>query len=405
MLRSALRAARTPPRMITLILLAAISVLSLNMFLPSLTHMAADFDVDYALINLSVAGYLAVTAVLQVVMGPVSDRFGRRPVLLASLVVFTVASLGCLWATNIWIFLGFRMLQGAVVSAMALSRAVVRDMFSAQEAAGVLGTITMVMAVAPMLGPSFGGLLDQWFGWRASFAAFAVMGGALGLLVWADLGETNLDPSETFAKQFRSYPELLRSRRFWGYAMCLAFSIGAFYSFIGGMALVAEAEFDLSTAQVGIGMGSITGGFAFGNFLSSRLSRRYALSTMMILGRLSACVGLVGGLILLAFDVVGVFTYFGAVIFVGIGNGLTLPACTVGAMSVRPRLAGSAAGLSGALMVAGGAVLTSITGSVLTPENGAWLLLVIMLVSAFLGLLAAYYVRWIDIHEGATISD
>ena len=388
--------------MITLILMASVGILTLNMFLPSLNHMAEDFGVDYALVNLSIAGYLAVTAVLQVIMGPLSDRYGRRPILLISMGLFTVASVGCLLAENFWIFLTFRMLQGAVISATALSRAAVRDMFSAQDAAGVLGTITMVMAVAPMLGPGFGGVLDQLFGWRASFVAFAAMGVGMTVLIWVDMGETNLNPSETFLKQFATYPELLGSRRFWGYALCLAFSVGAFYSFLGGAALVSGAEFDLTTAQLGIGMGSITGGFAFGNFLMSRLAKRKALSTLMIWGRVTACVGLAGGLICLMFDVVGVYTYFGAVIFVGIGNGLTLPACTVGAMSVRPKLAGSAAGLSGALMVGGGAVMTSITGTMLTPQNGAWLLLAIMLVSSFLGLLAAYYVRRIDLREGAT---
>lgn len=397
-----LGAARTPPRMITLILLASVGILTLNMFLPSLNHMAADFGVDYGLVNLSIAGYLAITAVLQVIMGPLSDRYGRRPILLMCMGLFTAASVGCFLAENFWVFLTFRMLQGAVISATALSRAAVRDMFSAQDAAGVLGTITMVMAVAPMLGPGFGGLLDQVFGWRASFAVFVLMGIGMTVLVWVDMGETNQNPSETFLKQFRTYPELLGSRRFWGYALCLAFSVGAFYSFLGGAALVSGAEFDLTTAELGLGMGSITGGFAFGNFLMSRLAKRAALSTLMIWGRVTACAGLAGGLIFLMFDVVGVYTYFGAVIFVGIGNGLTLPACTVGAMSVRPKLAGSAAGLSGALMVGGGAVMTSITGNLLTPQNGAWLLLAIMLASSFLGLLAAFFVRRIDLREGPT---
>lgn len=397
-----LGAARTQPGLPTLILLTAVSILTLNMFLPSLGHMAEDFAVDYSLVNLSVGGYLAVTAVLQVIMAPLSDRYGRRPVLLVSISLFTLASLGCFLAQDIWVFLAFRMLQGAIITATALSRAAVRDMYEPNEATSVLGTITMVMAIAPMLGPSVGGVLDQWLGWRASFAAFTLMGLALGVLTWVDFGETNLTPSETFLKQFQAYPELLGSRRFWGYSLCQAFSVGAFYSFIAGAALVAAANFDLTTAQVGIGIGSITGGFAFGNFLSSRMAKTRALSTMMILGRLTAFGGLVLGLLFLAAGVVSVYTYFGCVIFVGLGNGLTLPACTVGAMSVRPRLAGSAAGLSGALMVAGGAVLTTLTGAVLTPQNAAWMVLAIMLASAFLGLLTAYYVRYIDRIEGAT---
>ncbi|WP_245815151.1 multidrug effflux MFS transporter [Shimia gijangensis] len=387
--------------MATLILLTAISILTLNMFLPSLAHMADDFGVDYALVNLTVAGYLAVTSVLQLIFGPLSDRYGRRPVLLVGLVLFCLASLGCLLAQDFWWFLTFRVLQGAVISGSVLSRAVVRDIAPPQQAASILGYIAMVMAIAPFLGPSFGGLLDQWFGWRASFLAFSFMGVGLLALVWVDLGETNLTPSETFTKQFLAYPELIRSRRFWGYSLCLAFSVGAFYSFLGGAALVSTTEFDLTTAQLGLGMGSITGGFAFGNFLSGRLSTRFSLTTMMIIGRLTACAGLLAGLLFVLIGVVEVPTYFGAVVLVGMGNGLTLPAANAGSMSVRPRLAGSASGLSGALMMAGGAALTSLAGTLLSPGNAAWLLLVIMLISSFAGLLAALYVRRIDLHEGA----
>ena len=182
--------------MLTLVLLTALSVLSLNMFLPSLSNIARDFQTDYALVNLSIAGYLAITAVLQLIMGPLSDRYGRRPVILAGLAIFVLASLGCALATGIWAFLGFRIVQGAIISGAALSSAVVRDMVPAQEAASLLGYIAMAMAVAPMLGPMFGGALDELFGWRASFWSFAGLGVALLVLCWVDLGETNKAPSE-----------------------------------------------------------------------------------------------------------------------------------------------------------------------------------------------------------------
>ncbi|MCW8842452.1 MAG: multidrug effflux MFS transporter [Rhodobacteraceae bacterium] len=398
-------ARRGPPHLATLIILTGVSILTLNMFLPSLQHMAEDFGVEYAVVNLAVAGYLLVTGVLQIILGPLSDRYGRRPVLLWAMAIFAVASLGCWLAQDIWVFLGFRLVQAAVIGGTAISRAVVRDMVSDREAAAMLGQIGMVMALAPMLGPGFGGLLDEFFGWRASFAFFTLLGCGLFVLVWRDLGETNTAPSATFAAQFRAYPDLLRSRRFWGYALCVAFSVGAFYAFITGAAFVGEVAFGLGPAQVGIGIGSITGGFAFGNFLSGRLARRYGLTTMMILGRLMACFGLVMGLLFVALDVVTVWTYFGSVMFVGLGNGLTLPSANAGTMSVRPHLAGSASGLAGALMVVGGAVLTTLTTSVLTQENGVWLLLAIMLVSAVLGLLAALYVRWIDMREGVPTTE
>ena len=193
-------AAASPPRLATLILLTALSTLSLNMFLPSLSNMARDFQTEYALVNLSIAGYLAVTAVLQLVIGPLSDRYGRRPVLLTAMAIFVMASLGCALATNIWVFLGFRVLQGAVIAGWALSQAAIRDMVPAQEAASLMGYVAMAMAVAPMLGPMLGGVLDEIFGWRASFLTFTGLGAALFILCWVDLGETNTRPSETAAE-------------------------------------------------------------------------------------------------------------------------------------------------------------------------------------------------------------
>ena len=229
---------RTPPTTLTLICLTGVATLSLNMFVPSLVNIAADFETDYTLVSFSIAGYLAVTAPLQIVLGPLSDRFGRRPVLLGAVALFTVASIGCLFAQNIWVFLAFRLMQGAIIAGVALSRVVVRDVMEPKDAASRLGYIAMAMAVAPMLGPMVGGAFDEFFGWRSSFLAFALIGAALLALTWFDLGETNKTPSETFASQMRTYPVLLRSRRFWGYATCMAFSTGAFYAFIAGIPLV-----------------------------------------------------------------------------------------------------------------------------------------------------------------------
>ncbi len=391
-----LRSATSPPRMVTLVLLTGLSVLSLNMFLPSLSNMAAEFQADYSLVSLSIAGYLAITAVLQIIMGPLSDRFGRRPVLLAGLIIFTLASLVCALTTSIWVFLAFRVLQGAVIAGWALSLAVIRDMAPPQEAASLIGYVSMAMAVAPMLGPMLGGALDEIFGWRANFVVFAGFGAAAFGLCWVDLGETNKTPSETFAKQFQTYPELFRSRRYWGYALCMAFSTGAFYAFLTGAPLVAVAMLGLSPLLLGFYIGTITAGFALGSFLSGRYARRYPLTTMMIFGRTVACAGLMVGLALVLAGFVNVISLFGATVFVGLGNGLTMPSCSAGAMSVRPKLAGSASGLAGALTVGGGAVLTSITGAILTEENGAYTLLGMMLFSSLMALAAAFYVFWVD---------
>ena len=395
-----LRAATTPPRPGTLVLLTGLSLASLNLILPSLPGIARALDTPYALVALSVGGYLGVTAVLQLVMGPLSDRYGRRPVLLGSLALFTLASVGCALAPDIQTLLAFRMLQGAVIAGAVLSRAMVRDTRPPREAASLMGYISMAMAAAPMLAPVLGGVVDSALGWRAGFWVFAAMGAGLLAWCWTDAGETLAEPSATFGAQFRAYPELLRSRRFWGHSLCLTFSIGAFYVFLAGAPLVAGRLFGLSPAQLGALLGSITAGFAVGSFFSGRLAARHALTTMMIAGRLVAGAGLLGGLALLAAGAAHVAVLVGAVVLVGVGNGLTVPSATAGALSVRPGLAGSAAGLSGALTVGGGAVLTTLTGAAVAGATSASALLAAMLGSTALALAAALAVHRIEGREG-----
>jgi Bcr/CflA subfamily drug resistance transporter len=397
-------AARSSPRVLTLILLAALSTLSLNMFLPSLTNIARDFNADYALASLSIAGYLAITAVMQLVIGPMSDRFGRRPVLLCGLSVFVVGSLGCLLATDIYIFLMCRALQATVISGWVLSMAMIRDTRDEGESASLIGYVAMSMAIAPMLGPMIGGLLDELFGWRASFALYSFMGLALLLLCWLDLDETNHSPSATFAAQFQAYPELLGSRRFWGFALCAMFSTGAFYVFLAGVPLVAARQFSISPGVLGFYMGTITAGFAAGSFVAGRYSRRYPRTTMMITGRSIAVAGLSMGLILFLAGYAHGVTLFFATVFVGVANGVSMPSVNSGAISIRPGLAGSAAGLMGASAVAAGSLLTTLTGFLLETGDAAIRLLGALLTCSLLALAAAIYVRFIDRREARLVS-
>lgn len=384
------------PRLVTLVLLTGLSVLSMNMFVPSLPNMAVDFGVDYALVNFAIVGYLAVTAFLQIILGPLSDRYGRRPVLIWGLVIFSIASLGCALAEDIWLFLGFRIAQGAIVSGAAISRAVVRDTTGPQEAAGLIAYIGMAMAVAPMLGPMVGGVLDDLFGWRAGFWAYTGFGFVLLAICWVDLKETNKYLGSTFADQVAAYPELFRSRRFWGYAICLSFSIGGFYVFISGAPLVAALVLDMGSGELGLYMGTITAGFFVGSFISGRIAPKFKLTTMMITGRVVACTGLTLALLLVAGGAVNVLTVFGSVVFVGLGNGLSSPSANAGVLSVRPQLAGSASGLSGAMIVGAGAILSSVTGSLLTDTDAPVVMIGLLLACSFAGLLAALYVLWVD---------
>jgi len=390
-------AASAPPRLFTLVLLSGLSVVSLNMFLPSLSNIAAEFQAGYGLLaSMSIAGYAGMTTVLQLLIGPFSDRFGRRPVILVSLVIYILGSLGCLLATDVWTFLLFRTIQAAIVSGFALSRVIIRDTEPAQKAAGLMGYLSIAWAIAPMLAPMFGGALDLLFGWRANFIAFLVFGAAVLALCWFDLGETNKNPSETFTKQFKSFPSLFRSRFFWGYSLCMAFSMGALYAFLAAAPLVATAVLRMSPATLGIYMGSTAAGFILGSFVSGRFAAHYPLTTMIVAGRVVACAGLTVGLGLLLAGIVDEFSLFGSCVFLGIGNGISMPSSNVGAMSVRPELVGSAAGLSGALTGAGGALMSGITSTVLNEANAAFVLLGMMLVSSTMALLAALFVLCLD---------
>jgi len=382
-------AAKTPPHLITLIILTSTSVLAMNMFLPSLTNMATEFSVSYSVMNISVAGYLAITAILQVILGPLSDRFGRRPVLLGSILIFSLASLFCALSSNIWIFLSLRILQGAIISGMTLSRAIVRDIMDPKDAVRVLGTIAMAMAVAPMLGPVLGGVFDEVFGWRAIFWFYLGLGLVLFVLTWADLGETNKNTSATFRKQFSTYPDLLRSGLFWGYSICLSFGIACFYAFLSGAPLVADKVLNLPPSHLGFYMGSITGAFLVGSFISNRLAKHTTSTKLVLAGRTISVLGLSLGLIIVMFGNVSSLSIFGSTLFIGLGNGMSLPSCYVGVMNVRSDLAGSAAGLSGAMGVAAGAILATMMAAILTENNAAFGFLSFLLVAKIISLAGA----------------
>ncbi|UWR25448.1 multidrug effflux MFS transporter [Sulfitobacter sp. S223] len=379
---------RTPPHIITLILLAGMSACVMNMFLPSLPSMAAHFETDYAVMQLSVAVYLGFSGFLQIFVGPLSDKLGRRPVILWGLGLFLIATVGCIFAPTIEFFLTFRMMQAAIATSMVLSRAAVRDMYTQDQAASMIGYVTMGMAVVPMISPAVGGLLDQWFGWESVFWALFLLGAATMWLAWSDMGETAVRSTKSLTAQFAEYPELLRSTRFWGYALASGFSSGAFFAYLGGAPFVGQVVFGMSPATLGFFFGAPAVGYFLGNFLTGRFARTYGVNQMVLWG---CCANAIGGTISLLIFEAGYgtpFSFFGLMTLVGLGNGLTIPNATAGMLSVRPHLAGTASGLGGAIMIGGGAGLSAWVGVLLTPESGAFPLLWMMLITAVLGLLS-----------------
>ena len=384
----------TPPHIVTLILLAGLSALVMNIFLPSLPNMTAYFQTEYWLMQLSVAVYLAVNAVLQILIGPISDKMGRRPVILWGIGGFCVATLGCIYAPDIYTFLGFRMAQAVIVTAMVLSRAVVRDCVPQDQAASMIGYVTMGMAVVPMIGPAFGGVLDQYFGWQANFWLLLVLGLALFWLTWSDLGETATVSGLTLGQQFAQYPELLTSPRFWGYAIASGMSSGAFFAYLGGAPYVGTEVFGMTPAQLGFFFGAPAIGYFCGNFISGRFSARIGVNRMVMLGTMINCMGILLSMLVFWLGLGSEWTFFGFMTFVGLGNGMTIPNATAGMLSVRPHLAGTASGLGGAIMLGGGAGLSALAGALLVPGTGAWPLLWIMLATAICAVFAIQLVIW-----------
>jgi DHA1 family bicyclomycin/chloramphenicol resistance-like MFS transporter len=381
----------SPPHIFTLIVLTGLGALSMNIFLPSLPAMTEHFATDYRVMQLSVALYLAVNAMLQIVIGPISDRYGRRPVLLVGIVMFLLATLGCLVAPTIEVFLAFRMLQAVVVVGLVLGRAVVRDMYPQDQAASQIGYVTMGMAVVPMIGPAIGGVLDETLGWQANFWMLAILGLLVLALVWRDLGETAARGAASFAEQFAEYPELFASRRFWGYCLAAAFASGAFFAYLGGAPYVGSEVFGLGAAEVGLYFGAPALGYFFGNWLSGRYSVRVGINGMILWGTILSAGGLLVSLLLFLLGFKTALVFFGFMTFVGLGNGMVLPNATSGMLSVRPHLAGTASGLGGALMLGGGAALSALAGALLTRGEGAYPLLLIMLATSVLAVASILY--------------
>src|SRR5690606_10207507 len=236
----------TPPHILTLVLATSTGALAMNIFLPSLPGIARHFEADYGVVQLAVSLYLAAMAILQLGIGPASDRFGRRPVMLVSFAIFILSTAAAVVAPTIEFLLGCRILQAFAASGMVLSRAIVRDTVGPDEAASRIGYITMGMSLAPMIGPVIGGVLDELYGWQATFTLMLIFGLIAFAVVFLDLGETNKATSASLARQMGNYPQLFGSRRFWGYTATAAFTSGSFFAFLGGGPYVATEILHLS---------------------------------------------------------------------------------------------------------------------------------------------------------------
>ncbi len=374
---------RIPPLWV-LIVATALSSFALQVLVPAMPGLVHVFGVDYGTVQASLTVYLIGLTVGQLVYGPLSDRFGRRPVLLAGFGLFLLGTLACVFAWDIGALLLGRALQAfGGCAGIVLSRAIVRDIYERERAAQMIAYITAGMVIAPMAGPVVGGYLYEWYGWQAIFWFVLAFGlfttGACALL----LHETHHDrgPTTTMADLFGGFGVLLRLRRFRGYALQVAFTTASFYSFLGGAPFVAQEIMGRSAAGYGWWFVLISGSYMAGNFTSGRIGARVGSDRMISIGTV---LSLAGGIVLLIVTLAGMLdlpSFFLISGVISVGNGFSMPNGFAGAVSVDPTRAGTASGLAGALQMGIGAILMTVVGHTLS--DSAMPVVIMMLVGAF----------------------
>jgi MFS transporter, DHA1 family, multidrug resistance protein len=355
--------------------LVALGPMSTDLYLPSLPGLLRHFDADIAEVQLTLSVFLVGLAVGQLVYGPLSDRFGRRPVLLAGLILYVVASAICALAPSVPTLIAARLLQATGACAgPVVCRAVVRDVHGREGAARILSYMGAAMALAPALGPILGGFVEAWLGWRANFAILCIYG-AVGLaLTAAILPETAPHRGESgggLDAALRGYLGLLGQRVYIGFVLCCALAYGGIFCFISGSSFVFVDIIGLAPQLYGVCFGAIVLGYILGTLMGGRLTRRIGVERLVRTGGL---ISAVGGLALLlsvwttGASVAGIL--LPTVIYMA-GTGLVLPNAMAGAIGPFPRMAGTAAALLGfvqmGLAAAGGVAIGHLANGTAIP--------------------------------------
>ncbi|KAA0971198.1 multidrug effflux MFS transporter [Aureimonas fodinaquatilis] len=336
---------------LSLICASALSPLAINIFIPSMASIASDLSADPTTIALGLSLFLVMVAAVQLVAGPLSDKFGRKPVILAGMMLYLLGTLLCIYAQDGPTFLAGRVIQASSATGMVLSRAIVRDLFSRDKAASMIGYVTMGLAVAPLFGPAIGGVLDTWLGWRSVFWLLAVCGVITTALIAFFLPETNQSRGKPMLMQLNSYRFLFRSLAFWRYASTAALISAVFFGFLGGAPFIASHILGMSPAEYGLWFMVCSLGYILGNFITGRMSQRVGINRMMVIGSSLTLFSAVITLVCFLAGYITPTTLFLPMLVLGVGNGLSVPTSVAGGVSVQPEAAGAAAGLLGAFQM------------------------------------------------------
>lgn len=337
--------------MLLLGLLAAIGPLTVDTYLPSMPAISADFGVSSSLVQLSVSSYFFGLAIGQIICGALSDRFGRRPILFAGLVLYVIASVACSMAPSATALVVARLIQGLGASASAAAgRAVIRDVWAGNQAAKAMSFVMMLMAFAPIIAPIMGGYIFTHFGWRPIFWVMTGFGVLLVALVLFRLPETNTPEKRAgvrLVSTFRAYGFVLSSARAWALLLCGGLSYAVMFAYITGSPGVYISTFGIDPAYFGYFFAINVVALTLGNWCNTRLVTHYGYRAMLGGATLVSLLGVIG-LLLCSLANVGGLTAVVIMLFIAVGPvSMTGGNAIAGLMNLYPRNAGAASALFG----------------------------------------------------------
>ncbi|MDA0365725.1 MAG: multidrug effflux MFS transporter, partial [Chloroflexi bacterium] len=334
-----------------LVALSAVAPLSVDMFLPSMPTMAVEFGASTATIQLGVTLFIVSFAGSQLVYGPASDRIGRRPVLLAGLMLFVIGGLVALAAPSVEVLILGRVLQGLGGGAgPTVAQAIVLDVYGRERAARVLSLMAIALPLAPAIAPIIGGVLHDTLGWHSVFVVLTLTGAALAVIYRASFPETNVlrgTGARGASALLANYRTVLSSRTYVAYALVMGFMFGGQLVFISSSSFVLIDEFGLGAGAFGLSFAFVALGIMAGAALSSRLIVRMRLDRVVLIG---ALVAYAASAVMVALAVAGiahVATILLPMSVTAMGFGIARPSATAGALIPFPRVAGLASAVLG----------------------------------------------------------
>jgi MFS transporter, DHA1 family, multidrug resistance protein len=374
-----------------LIAISAVGPFAVNIIVPAIPALATTFAADPAVIQLNISLFFAGLGAAQLMLGPLSDRFGRRPVLLAGFAVTVITSLAAAAAMSVtWLVVARTAQALGAATGVVVSRAIIRDLFARDRAASMLGWVTMSVVAFPMFGPLIGGVLEDQWGWRSIFL-FLGVGSAL-VLVWAFIALPETRPplegeAPSARRLWRESRELIANPAFAGFVLCSALISGPFYATMGGAPHVVITIMGRSGTELGLWLVFVSIGYMVGNSLAGSLSVRYGGDAMLWWGLLLEFAGaLVSAVLVELIPGVGPWAIFLPMFVVYVGNGMALPNAIAGAVSIRPEAAGTAAGVTGFVQMGWGAVVSQLLAYPIATATTASPLTLSMLAQGIAGL-------------------